>query len=234
MSLMFAKQFSEAGVTSTTTSKKGGRGRGGGSGFGSRGKRGGRGGAPPEDASEAGLFTMDASYRTHMLFPGRKDEDGGGEGPRRASGSPSFMKAMMSWGKRPSDPKSGAGNSQELTRYRATPTRASESEWSAETWRELPGQAGQESDPCNSRLVKSVSFHSQRAAQPPAPNYTPASPVSSLLAPSPPTNSLTNGFFSYHEPFRDHDYSSYVASGMQILCIYQPNTLIFCDLNSYV
>lgn len=71
---------------------------------------------------------MDNNYRTHMLFPGRKDEDGGGgDGPRRSSGSPSFMKQMMSgmMGKRPSDPR--AGNSQELTRYRATPTRASES-----------------------------------------------------------------------------------------------------------
>ena len=36
---------------------------------------------------------MDNNYRTHMLFPGRKDEDGGGgDGPRRSSGSPSFMK----------------------------------------------------------------------------------------------------------------------------------------------
>ena len=92
----------------------------------SRGKRGVR--RDQEDAGEAsGLFNMDASsaYRTHMLFPGRKDEDGAE--PRRSSGSPSFMKAMMSWGKRPSDAKAGQ-NCQELARYRGTPTRASESE----------------------------------------------------------------------------------------------------------
>jgi len=91
----------------------------------SKGKRGAR--RDQEDAGEAsGLFNMDASsaYRTHMLFPGRKDEDGAE--PRRSSGSPSFMKAMMSWGKRPSDAKAGQ-NAQELARYRGTPTRASES-----------------------------------------------------------------------------------------------------------
>ena len=126
MSLMFAKQFSEAGQATATTGKRGGRGRGGGSGLMSKGKRGAR--RDQEDAGEAsGLFNMDASsaYRTHMLFPGRKDEDGAE--PRRSSGSPSFMKAMMSWGKRPSDAKAGQ-NAQELARYRGTPTRASESE----------------------------------------------------------------------------------------------------------
>ena len=230
MSLMFAKQFSEAGgVTSTTSSKKGGRGRGAGSGFGGRGKRGGRGGAIAEDASEPGLFTMDNNYRTHMLFPGRKDEDGGGgDGPRRSSGSPSFMKQMMSgmMGKRPSDPR--AGNSQELTRYRATPTRASESEFSSEAacgqW--PGGPHGHESDPYNRGLmVKSVSFHGHRSPPlrpPPGPSYSPTSPSSplsssSLLSTSPPTNNLVtsnNGFIPYHEPFREHDYASYVASGM--------------------
>ena len=217
---MFAKQFSEAGVTSTTTSKKGGRGRGAGSGFGGRGKRGGRGGAPPDDASEAGLLNMDNSYRTHMLFPGRKDEDGGGDGPRRSSGSPSFMKQMMSgmMGKRPSDPR--ASNSQELTRYRATPTRGSESEFSSLETAAWPR------DPYNRGLVKSVSFHGgQRglppSRPPPAPNYSPTSPLSSplsstsLLSTSPPTNNFTtNGFIPYHEPFREHDYASYVAGGM--------------------
>ena len=230
MSLMFAKQFSEAGVATSTTSKKGGRGRGAGSGFGGRGKRGGRGGAAPDDASEAGLFNMDNSYRTHMLFPGRKDEDGGGDGPRRSSGSPSFMKQMMSgmMGKRPSDPR--ASNSQELTRYRATPTRASESEFSSsEAWpvTSPPGAYGQESDPYNrdrGQMVKSVSFHGHRSPPmrpPPAPNYSPTSPASplsssSLLSTSPPTNNLVNNGFipSYHEPFREHDYASYVAGGM--------------------
>ena len=223
---MFAKQFSEAGgVTSTTSSKKGGRGRGAGSGFGGRSKRGGRGGAIAEDASEAGLFSMDNSYRTHMLFPGRKDEDGGGgDGPRRSSGSPSFMKQMMSgmMGKRPSDPR--ASNSQELTRYRATPTRASESEFSSDHW--SPGHHGghHESDPYNRGLmVKSVSFHGHRSPPlrpPPAPSYSPTSPLSSssLLSTSPPTNNMVtssnNGFIPYHEPFREHDYASYVASGM--------------------
>jgi len=93
----------------------------------SKSKLGGRGNQ--DDAGDAsGLFNMDnnSAYRTHMLFPGRKDDDGSCGEPRRSSGSPSFMKAMMSWGKRPSDPKSPQ-NSQELTRYRATPTRASES-----------------------------------------------------------------------------------------------------------
>ena len=190
MSLMFAKQFSEAGVATSTTSKKSGRGRGAGSGFGGRGKRGGRGGPAPDDASEAGLFNMDNSYRTHMLFPGRKDEDGGGDGPRRSSGSPSFMKQMMSgmMGKRPSDPR--ASNSQELTRYRATPTRASESEFSSsEAWpvTSPPGAYGQESDPYNrgGQMVKSVSFHGHRSPPmrpPPLPSLT--FPSSTMVWPS--------------------------------------------------
>eukprot|EP00092_Neocalanus_flemingeri_P026433 GFUD01028654.1.p1 GENE.GFUD01028654.1~~GFUD01028654.1.p1 ORF type:complete len:397 (+),score=86.11 GFUD01028654.1:71-1192(+) len=66
-----------------------------------------------------------APYRTHMLFPGRKDDDTSQPDPRRSSGSPSFMKAMMSWGKRPSDPR--AQQAQELARYRGTPTRPPES-----------------------------------------------------------------------------------------------------------
>ena len=121
MSLMFAKQFSEAGVSSSS-GRKGGRGKGGG--MMAKSKRGRKdqdeaGG----DSSSGGLFNMEANgpYRTHMLFPGRKDEDGGPD-PRRSSGSPGFMKTMMSWGKRPSDPRGGVVG-QEMQRYRSTPTR---------------------------------------------------------------------------------------------------------------
>lgn len=202
MSLMFAKQFSEAGVTSTTSAKKGGRGRGGGSGLMSKSKRGGRGNQ--DDAGDAsGLFNMDnnSAYRTHMLFPGRKDDDGSCGEPRRSSGSPSFMKAMMSWGKRPSDPKSPQ-NSQELTRYRATPTRASESEFDS-----LLG-----GDPY---YKKTVSFNHQRSP----PLSSPASPASPPPPPgaaghfptSPLTNNHNGDFFSYHEPFRENDYASFVG-----------------------
>ena len=120
MSLMFAKQFSEAGV-STNTGKKGGRGKAG-SGLMSKSKRGGRSNQEDVGDSTGGLFNMDANaaYRTHMLFPGRKEEEGAGPGggdPRRSSGSPGFMKAMMSWGggKRGSEGRVGAG--QELQRY---------------------------------------------------------------------------------------------------------------------
>jgi len=114
MSLMFAKQFSEAGVTSTS-SKKGGRGKAGGSGLMSKNRRG-RGKDVDGDALDASssLFNMDpnSSYRTHMLFPGRKEDDGSTTGGdhRRPSGSPSFMKSMMSWGKRSSDPRSSSAN----------------------------------------------------------------------------------------------------------------------------
>merc|ERR1719490_1577 len=85
-----------------------------------------------EDAgdSNTGLFNMDPNtpYRTHMLFPGRKEDDCGGPDPRRSSGSPGFVKAMMGWGsKRPSQTGGGAPNSQEMARYnRGTPTRPPE------------------------------------------------------------------------------------------------------------
>ena len=130
MSLMFAKQFSEAGASSGGGGRKGGRGKG--SGMMAKSKRGKReqddtGG----DTGSTGLFNMDPNgpYRTHMLFPGRKDEDGSGD-PRRSSGSPGFMKAMMSWGKRPSEPRNAAGGSQEMARYqRGTPNSRTESEF---------------------------------------------------------------------------------------------------------
>ena len=208
---MFAKQFSEAGVSGTTSGKKGGRGRGGGSGLTSKNRRGGR--SVPEDAGDAsGILAMDnnSAYRTHMLFPGRKDEDGSGE-PRRSSGSPSFMKAMMSWGKRPSDPKS-AQNSQELTRYRATPTRGSESEF----------ECMSASDPY---MRKTVSFHnfnhgsSPCAPLPPAPG--PAGFYSTSPTNTPSTNNQNGYFCSYNEPFRENDYASFVGGNAFTL------TLIF-------
>jgi len=92
----------------------------------SKSKRGARRDQDDAGDSSGGLFNMDpnAPYRTHMLFPGRKDDDSSQADPRRSSGSPSFMKAMMSWGKRPSDPRA---QPQELARYRGTPTKPPES-----------------------------------------------------------------------------------------------------------
>jgi hypothetical protein len=109
---MFAKQFSEAGVTGSGPGRKGGRGKGG---SGLMAKPKGRNRRDGDDAggggdasSSGGLFNTDSSYRTHMLFPGRKDDDM--MEPRRSSGSsPGFMKTMMaSWGsKRPSSSQDG-------------------------------------------------------------------------------------------------------------------------------
>jgi len=109
----------EAGIANSG-GRKGGRGKG--SGGMAKSKRGKRGELDDiNDSNSGGLFNMDGgsgSYRTHMLFPGRKEDELGAD-PRRSSGSPSFMKAMMSWGKRPSDPRAA----QEMQRYRSTPTR---------------------------------------------------------------------------------------------------------------
>ena len=115
---MFAKQFSEAGVASNSGRKP--RGKSGG--VMAKSKRGKRDQDDIGDSSSGGLFNMESngSYRTHMLFPGRKEEEGAPD-PRRSSGSPGFMKTMMSWGKRPSDPRGTPG--QEMQRYRSTPTR---------------------------------------------------------------------------------------------------------------
>jgi hypothetical protein len=136
MSLMFAKQFSEAGVTGGGQGRKGGRGKAG-SGLMSKPKGRNRrdgddtGGGDSSSGGGGGLFNTDSSYRTHMLFPGRKDEEtmGGGPEPRRSSGSsPGFMKTMMSWGKRPSGSAGPpgtemGGGSGGGGRYRTTPTR---------------------------------------------------------------------------------------------------------------
>ena len=152
----------------------------------SKGKRGVR--REQEDVGEAGgLFNMDANsaYRTHMLFPGRKDEDGSGE-PRRSSGSPSFMKAMMSWGKRPSDAKGGQ-NSQDVARYRGTPTRATESE----------------SDPLDPLYRKTVSFEEARSP------CLPLLPLVPSCAVSGSPTSTTN--MSYHPPYSEHHYASFVG-----------------------
>jgi hypothetical protein len=111
MSLMFAKQFSEAGVTGSGPGRKGGRGKGG-SGLMAkpkgRNRRDGDDAGGGDTSSSGGLFNTDSAYRTHMLFPGRKDDDL--VEPRRSSGSsPGFMKTMMaSWGsKRPSSSQDG-------------------------------------------------------------------------------------------------------------------------------
>ena len=226
MSLMFAKQFSEAGGVSTTTpGKRGGRGRGGGSGLMSKGKRGVR--RDQEDVGEAGgLFNMDANsaYRTHMLFPGRKDEDGAE--PRRSSGSPSFMKAMMSWGKRPSDAKGGQ-NSQDVARYRGTPTRATESE----------------SDPLDPFSRKTVSFEEARSPCLPLlpllhPCQVSGSPTStttnmSYHPPLQPTSTTTTNM-SYHQPYREHQYASFGGGRplLLLICFSAPNVL-FISNNKY-
>ena len=149
-----------------------------------------------------------------MLFPGRKDEDGSGGEPRRSSGSPSFMKAMMSWSKRPSDPKS-AQNSQELARYRGTPTGNSESEFDC-----LP------SDPL---IRKTVSFHnfSQNGSVCSPTNMSPPSPrdLFSSSSPDSPTNNQ-NDFYSYHQPFRENYYASFVGGMLFIWRVSQQNSLL--------
>lgn len=195
MSLMFAKQFSEAGATSGAGGgKKGGRG-GKGGGLMSKSKRRGK---DLEDAgdSNTGLFNMDPNtpYRTHMLFPGRKEDDCGGPDPRRSSGSPGFVKAMMGWGsKRPSGAGGQAPNSQEMARYnRGTPTR--------------PPEGMQEMlepllvDPL---YRKSVSFHE-------------ISPTRGPLYPHfHPTSTNTHSVYPYHhnEPYRENDYAAFAVPG---------------------
>jgi hypothetical protein len=219
MSLMFAKQFSEAGATGGSSGgKKGGRGNKGG-GLMSKSKRRGK---DLEDASDSatGLFTMDPNtpYRTHMLFPGRKEDDCGGPDPRRSSGSPSFVKAMMGWGgKRPS--AQGAPG-QEMAR-RGTPTRPCE---------------GQDTEPLLDPLYrKSVSFQQSQSDgwsshYPSYPSPTNAYPSPTNAYPSPtnaypqPTNAYppsTNAYpppnntSLYHsEPYREHDYASFAVGNM--------------------
>lgn len=125
MSLMFAKQFSEAGVTGNSTGRKGGRGKGG-TGLMAKSKRGKRDQDDTGESSSGGLFEGSGAYRTHMLFPGRKDEETTAD-PRRSSGSPGFMKTMMSWGKRPSDPRTSSGH--QFTRLRSPTTGTTESQF---------------------------------------------------------------------------------------------------------
>ena len=188
MSLMFAKQFSEAGAGGTTANKKGGRGSKG-SGLMSKSKRRGK---ELEDAGESttGLFNMDpnAPYRTHMLFPGRKEDDSGGPDPRRSSGSPSFVKAMMGWGgKKPSE---GRGGTPQEMRPRGTPTRPPE---------------GTELDPLVDPLYrKSVSFHET------SPHGRP-----SFFPYHPPTSTNTHSVYPYHnEPYRENDYAAFAVGNM--------------------
>lgn len=248
MSLMFAKQFSEAGATSGGPSKKGGRGNKGG-GLMSKSKRRGK---DLEDAgdSSTGLFNMDPNtpYRTHMLFPGRKEDDSGGPDPRRSSGSPGFVKAMMGWGsKRASQGAAGAGG-QEMALRRGTPTRPPE---------------GTEPllDPIDENLYrKSVSFHGCGDPYYPNTYHQPAStnggayhhhttsPTSSynhtisptspynhtnspttnhhLLGPSSPTNHhqlAPNNYHNHHEPYREHDYAAFAVGMLIILLTFAHN-----------
>ncbi len=181
MSLMFAKQFSEAGQTSTT-GRKGGRGKGSGMMAKSKGRKGRDLDDGGENGSSGGLFDAGGAYRTHMLFPGRKDEEmgGGGMDPRRSSGSPGFMKGLMgSWGKRPSDPKAAAAvaaaaGSQEMSggqgpRYRSTPPHMrteSEFDYNCKTTSTTTHHNYTSADPYNTihhrnfnNNNKSVSFH---------------------------------------------------------------------------
>ena len=232
MSLMFAKQFSEAGATSGGSSKKGGRGNKGG-GLMSKSKRRGK---DLEDAgdSSTGLFNMDPNtpYRTHMLFPGRKEDDCGGPDPRRSSGSPGFVKAMMGWGsKRPSQ---GAAGGQEMALRRGTPTRPPE---------------GSEPllDPLDSLYRKSVSFqgcgdpyYPSTYHQPTHTNggayHQPSSPTTNhhLLGPSSPTNNhqlAPNNYHNQHEPYRELDYAAFAVGMLLILLTFAPYPTNICSLS---
>lgn len=209
MSLMFAKQFSEAGASSGSGGRKGGRGKG--SGMMAKSKRGKREQDDQGDSGSTGLFNMDANgpYRTHMLFPGRKDDEGPPD-PRRPSGSPGFMKTMMSWGKRPSEPRSG----QEMARYKGPPNRTeSESDTAA-------------FDPFSR---KTVSFHEGVGARgdPYQGNYPPNQ--TNHVHPSNHTNSPYNQqypqnytnqnghpYYPYSEPYRENDYSTFGKGNCKI------------------
>ena len=238
MSLMFAKQFSEAGA-STSSGRKGGRGKG--SGMMAKSKRGKRDQEEAGDTSSGGLFNMEGNgpYRTHMLFPGRKEEEGASGDPRRSSGSPGFMKQMMSWGKRPSDPRGVAG--QEMQRYRATPTRT-ESELDPLTRKTVSFEDGvispypaQSTDYLNPGMISpyqgspylnpnqgrsspyTPSIHSRGTNSP----YTPTNQVVSAY-PN-PTNRPNgqNPYYPYSEPFRESDYASFGKFLILLLiCIY--------------
>ena len=155
-----------------------------------------------EDAgdSNTGLFNMDPNtpYRTHMLFPGRKEDDCGGPDPRRSSGSPGFVKAMMGWGSKRGSQGGGAPNSQEMARYnRGTPTR--------------PPEGMQEMlepmlvDPM---YRKSVSFHEVSPTRGPLyPHFHPA------------TSTNTHSVYPYHhnEPYRENDYAAFAVGNMLFL-----------------
>jgi len=191
----------------------------------SKSKRGARRDQDDAGDSSGGLFNMDpnAPYRTHMLFPGRKDDDSSQADPRRSSGSPSFMKAMMSWGKRPSDPRA---QPQELARYRGTPTKPPESEFD-------PGV-----DPF---YRKTVSFHDGRPTSPGSPpipgpdrrppgHLTVTSPYHghpgqpSYLPTSsrqdyPSTNKL-NGHHPYHDQYQENDYAAFRVVVEQVLLLH--------------
>lgn len=77
-------------------------------------------GARGQEDDHGGILNLDADapYRTHLLFPGRKDDADMAGDPRRG-GSQSFMKQMLTWGKKPSE--SRPPNAAEMQRYRDTP-----------------------------------------------------------------------------------------------------------------
>lgn len=150
-----------------------------------------------EDAGDSttGLFNMDpnAPYRTHMLFPGRKEDDSGGPDPRRSSGSPGFVKAMMGWGsKRPSEGRGGTPQGSEMARLKGPPE-------------------GSELDPLVDPLYrKSVSFHeagSPHGRQPLYPYHSPTSP----------TNTQQVYPRHHNQPYRENDYAAFAVGNMLFL-----------------
>ena len=252
MSLMFAKQFSEAGQSSSQ-GRKGGRGKGSGMMSKSKGRKGREDEPGGENGSSGGIFD-NGPYRTHMLFPGRKDEEmGAGGDPRRSSGSPGFMKGLMSWGKRPSDPK--AGSQQEMSGaasvagggrgLRATPTRT-ESECLLD-----PYNNHYDHYLTNNRNNKSVSFHDARMREAirlhhPSANYYNNTNHTNLCTVTrsltmPPANHAINlhaagtaGGGGVGENGHDYSYCSY-SNRETVYSIYGKRCMdVFCFLACYV
>ena len=222
MSLMFAKSFSEAGTTSST-GRKGGRGKGSGMMAKSKGRKGRDLEEGENGSSSGGLFALDANgpYRTHMLFPGRKEEEAAGPDPRRSSGSPGFMKSMMSWSKRPSDPRSaGSQEMQQTPRSgaRTTPPTRTESELLVASHASVdPYYNYQQHRNIYNNNNKSVSFHEgvSHHARYAAGGATPGSIVPSSnpcvtrsLTLS-PTNTYPTAGGSGHNGGHDYSYCSY-------------------------
>ena len=146
-----------------------------------------------EEAAQdhSSLINMDPEgpYRTHLLFPGRKEDEG--QDGRGSSVSPSFMKSMFSgaWGKQKQTGLpfgGGGGQAAEMQRYRMTP----------------------ETDPFYMR-GKQVSFEDPQAnayssSRPERrPNSYHSEPAQGRGAPD-------QGYYTpYNEPFRENDYASF-------------------------